>query len=85
MDPLYVINGKAVPDLNNLSPNSIASIRVLKQQPAKEVYAGLSIRVLKQQPAKEVYAGLYGKKALNGVVVIQTKETAKRNQINLIK
>jgi len=68
MDPLYVINGKAVPDLNNLSPNSIASIRVLKQQ-----------------PAKEVYAGLYGKKALNGVVVIQTKETAKRNQINLIK
>jgi len=68
MDPLYVINGKAVPDLNNLSPNSIASIRVLKQQ-----------------PAKEVYAGLYGRKALNGVVVIQTKEAAKRTQVDLIK
>ena len=67
MDPLYVVDGKAVPDLNNLNPNSIASIRVLKQQ-----------------PAKEVYAGIYGKKALNGVVVIQTKEAAQK-QANLPK
>ena len=68
MDPLYVIDGKAVPDLNNLNPNNIASIRVLKQQ-----------------PAKEVYAGIYGKKALNGVVVIQTKEAAQKAQANLNK
>lgn len=63
MDPLYVIDGKAVPDLNSLNPNNISSIRVLKQQ-----------------PAKEVYAGIYGKKALNGVVVIQTKEAAHKTQ-----
>lgn len=65
MDPLYVVDGKAVPDLNNLNPNNIASIRVLKQQ-----------------PAKEVYAGIYGKKALNGVVVIQTKDAVQRAQTN---
>ncbi|MBV8390969.1 MAG: hypothetical protein JO080_14285, partial [Mucilaginibacter sp.] len=53
------VDGKVVPDLNNLNPNNIASIRVLKQQ-----------------PAKEVYAGIYGKKALNGVVVIKTKQAA---------
>ena len=63
MDPLYVVDSKAVPDLNGLNPNNIASIRVLKQQ-----------------PAKEVYAALYGKKALNGVVVIQTKDAAQRAQ-----
>lgn len=68
MDPLYVLDGKAVPDLNNLNPNNIASIRVLKQQ-----------------PAKEVYAGIYGKKALNGVVVIQTKEAAKKTLASLNK
>ncbi|HTK19835.1 MAG TPA: energy transducer TonB [Mucilaginibacter sp.] len=65
MDPLYVIDGKAVPDLNNLNPNDIASIRVLKQQ-----------------PAKEVYAGIYGKKALNGVVVIKTKGAVQQAQTN---
>jgi hypothetical protein len=65
MDPLYVIDGKAVPDLNSLNPNSIASIRVLKQQ-----------------PAKEVYAGIYGKKALNGVVVIKTKDAAEKALAN---
>ena len=65
MDPLYVVDGKAVPDLNNLNPNDIASIRVLKQQ-----------------PAKEVYAGIYGKKALNGVVVIKTKEADQKTQAN---
>lgn len=63
MDPLYVIDGKAVPDLNSLNPNDIASIRVLKQQ-----------------PAKEVYAGIYGKKALNGVVVIKTKDATQKDQ-----
>ena len=68
MDPLYVIDGKAVPDLNSLNPNNIASIRVLKQQ-----------------PAKEVYAGIYGKKALNGVVVIQTKDAAHKTQASLNK
>jgi TonB family protein len=68
MDPLYVVDGKAVPDLNNLNPNDIASIRVLKQQ-----------------PAKEVYAGIYGKKALNGVVVIKTKEAAQKVQASLPK
>jgi TonB family protein len=67
MDPLYVVDGKALPDLNKLNPNTIASIRVLKQQ-----------------PAKEVYAGMYGKKALHGVVVIQTKEAAQK-QANLSK
>ena len=65
MDPLYVIDGKAVPDLNSLNPNDIASIRVLKQQ-----------------PAKEVYAGIYGKKALNGVVVIKTKDAVQKAQAN---
>ncbi|HTD39610.1 MAG TPA: energy transducer TonB [Mucilaginibacter sp.] len=65
MDPLYVVDGKAVPDLNSLNPNDIASIRVLKQQ-----------------PAKEVYAGIYGKKALNGVVVIKTKEAVQKAQAN---
>jgi hypothetical protein len=68
MDPLYVIDGKAVPDLNSLNPNDIASIRVLKQQ-----------------PAKEVYAGIYGKKALNGVVVIKTKDAAQNTRANLNK
>ncbi len=63
MDPLYVVDGKAVSNLNGLNPNNIASIRVLKQQ-----------------PAKEVYAGIYGKKALNGVVVIQTKDAALKAQ-----
>jgi hypothetical protein len=68
MDPLYVVDGKNVPDLNNLNPNNIASIRVLKQQ-----------------PAKEVYAGLYGKKALNGVVVIQTKDAVQKTPANFNK
>ncbi|MBS1521993.1 MAG: energy transducer TonB [Bacteroidetes bacterium] len=68
MDPLYVVDGKAVADLNSLNPNDIASIRVLKQQ-----------------PAKEVYAGIYGKKALNGVVVIKTKEAVQKAQANLSK
>ena len=68
MDPLYVVDGKAVPDLNNLNPNNIASIRVLKQQ-----------------PAKEVYAGIYGKKALHGVIVIQTKDAAQKAPANLNK
>jgi len=68
MDPLYVIDGKAVPNLNSLNPNNIASIRVLKQQ-----------------PAKEVYAGIYGKKALNGVVVIQTKDAPHKPQADLNK
>ena len=68
MDPLYVVDGKAVPDLNSLNPNDIASIRVLKQQ-----------------PAKEVYAGIYGKKALNGVVVIKTKDAVQKTQANLSK
>ncbi|HEY9002117.1 MAG TPA: energy transducer TonB [Mucilaginibacter sp.] len=66
MDPLYVVDGKAVSDLNSLNPNDIASIRVLKQQ-----------------PAKEVYAGIYGKKALNGVVVIKTKDAVEKTQANL--
>ncbi len=66
MDPLYVIDGKAVANLNNLNPNDIASIRVLKQQ-----------------PAKEVYAGIYGKKALNGVVVIKTKNAVQKAEANL--
>lgn len=66
MDPLYVVDGKAVSDLNSLNPNNIASIRVLKQQ-----------------PAKEVYAGIYGKKALNGVVVIKTKDAVQKTQANL--
>jgi hypothetical protein len=68
MDPLYVVDGKAVPDLNSLNPNDIASIRVLKQQ-----------------PAKEVYAGIYGKKALNGVVVIKTKDAVQKAQASLNK
>lgn len=68
MDPLYVVDGKAVANLNSLNPNDIASIRVLKQQ-----------------PAKEVYAAIYGKKALNSVVVIQTKDAAKKTQASLNK
>jgi len=66
MDPLYVVDGKAVANLNSLNPNDIASIRVLKQQ-----------------PAKEVYAGIYGKKALNGVVVIKTKDAVQKTEANL--
>lgn len=68
MDPLYVVDEKAVPDLNSLNPNDIASIRVLKQQ-----------------PAREVYAGIYGKKALNGVVVIKTKGATQKAQASLSK
>lgn len=68
MDPLYVVDGKAMTDLNGLNPNDIASIRVLKQQ-----------------PAKEVYAGIYGKKALNGVVVIQTKNATQKVKVSLNK
>ncbi len=56
MNPLFVLDGKEIPNLNNLNPNSIESLRLVKNSP--EI---------------DGYVDLYGKKALNGVVVITTK------------
>jgi hypothetical protein len=59
MNPLYILDGKEVLNLDGVNPNTIESITVLKKR-----------------SDEELYITLYGKKALNGVVVIKTK-TAK--------
>jgi hypothetical protein len=61
MNPLYVVDGKQVPDLNSLDPNTIESIRLVNRDP--EIGG---------------YVSLYGKKALDGVVVITTKNIPKK-------
>lgn len=61
MNPLYVLDGKEVPNLDNLDPDSIESLRLVKLSP--EI---------------DGYVDLYGKKALNGVVVITTKNIPKK-------
>jgi TonB family protein len=60
MNPLYVLDGKVVANLDDVDPESIESINLLKQK-----------------PDEEIYAVKYGKKALNGVVLIKTKATPK--------
>lgn len=57
MHPMYVLDGKEVPNLDGLDPDSIESIEMLRK--ASE---------------EELYVTLFGKKALNGVVVIKTKK-----------
>jgi hypothetical protein len=61
MNPLYVLDGKEVANLNNVNPENIESITVLKQK-----------------SDEDPYVALYGKKALNGVVVIKTKNTVQK-------
>lgn len=61
MNPLYVLDGKEVPNLDNLDPDSIESLRLVKRSP--EI---------------DGYVDLYGKKALNGVVVITTKNVPRK-------
>jgi hypothetical protein len=56
--PLYVLDGKEVPNLDNLDPETIESIAVLKQK-----------------SEEDIYVALFGKKALDGVVVIKTKKS----------
>jgi beta-lactamase regulating signal transducer with metallopeptidase domain len=56
MNPLYVLDGKVVANLDNVEPETIESISLLKQK-----------------PDEDAYAAKYGKKALNGVVLIKTK------------
>jgi hypothetical protein len=56
--PLYVLDGKEVPNLDNLDPETIESISVLRQK-----------------SEEDIYVALFGKKALNGVVVIKTKKS----------
>jgi len=55
---LYLLDGKAIPNLNNIDPNTINSIRVIKHVDKDNVY------VL-----------LYGEKALNGVVLIESRDS----------
>ncbi len=59
MNPLYILDGRVVANLDNVDPESIESINLLKQK-----------------PEEETYAAKYGKKALNGVVLIKTKAAA---------
>jgi beta-lactamase regulating signal transducer with metallopeptidase domain len=61
MNPLYVLDGKEIANLDNLDPDSIESLRLVKRSP--EI---------------DGYVSLYGKKALNGVVVITTKNIPKK-------
>ncbi|WP_426669319.1 energy transducer TonB [Mucilaginibacter sp. McL0603] len=61
MNPLFVLDGKEIANLNNLDPNTIESLRLVKSSP--EI---------------DGYVDLYGKKALNGVVVISTKISAQK-------
>jgi outer membrane receptor protein involved in Fe transport len=61
MNPLYVLDGKEVANLNNVNPENIESVTVLKQK-----------------SNEDLYVTLYGKKALNGVVVIKTKNTVQK-------
>ncbi|MDB5025723.1 MAG: hypothetical protein JWP78_3478 [Mucilaginibacter sp.] len=61
MNPLYVLDGKEVANLNNINSENIESVTVLKQR-----------------SEQGLYVALYGKKALNGVVVIKTKNTVQK-------
>ncbi len=56
-DPLFIVDGLQVPDINYLNPSDIASMSLLKDAAA---------------------AAIYGARAGNGVVLVQTK-TGKRN------
>ena len=47
-----------MPNLDNLDPETIESISVLRQK-----------------SEEDIYVGLFGKKALDGVVVIKTKKS----------
>lgn len=61
-DPLYVVDGMPVADLNDINPNNIERIDVLKDAAA---------------------AAIYGSRAANGVVLVQTKKGAASNKINV--
>jgi outer membrane receptor protein involved in Fe transport len=54
---LYLLDGKVISGLNDVDPNTIQSVRVVKN-PTKD----------------NVYYILYGAKALNGVVIIESKK-----------
>src|ERR1700743_2613970 len=58
-NPLYILDGKVVANLDNVDPESIESINLLKHK-----------------SDEDTYATKYGKKALNGVVLIKTKGAA---------
>jgi TonB family protein len=57
VNALYLLDGKAITDLNSVDPNNIKSIRVIKHV-----------------EKDNVYAILYGQRALNGVVLIESRE-----------
>ncbi len=61
-DPLYVVDGMPVSDLNDINPNNIERIDVLKDAAA---------------------AAIYGSRAANGVVLVQTKKGTASDKINV--
>jgi TonB family protein len=56
-NPLYIVDGKEVAAINKIDPNSIESISVLKDEPAKRLYGakgmnGVIVIILKKVKAK---------------------------------
>lgn len=61
-DPLYVIDGMPVDNMNDVNPNDIERIDVLKDAAS---------------------AAIYGSRAANGVVIIQTRKGSKSDKVNV--
>ena len=61
-DPLYVIDGMPADNMNDINPNDIERIDVLKDAAS---------------------AAIYGSRAANGVVIIQTKKGARNEKIKV--
>ena len=60
MNPVYIVDGRLVANLDDLDPDDI-----------------ISIKLVKQTDEKEAFVPMYGAKALNGLVLIQTKALLK--------
>lgn len=61
-DPLYIIDGMPADNMNDVNPNDIERIDVLKDAAS---------------------AAIYGSRAANGVVIIQTKKGSKSDRVNV--
>ncbi|MEN7551620.1 TonB-dependent receptor [Rapidithrix thailandica] len=61
-DPLYVVDGMPIENLNDINPNNIERIDVLKDAAA---------------------SAIYGSRAANGVVLINTKSGSKEGKLNV--
>lgn len=61
-DPLYVIDGMPADNMNDINPNDIERIDVLKDAAS---------------------AAIYGSRAANGVVIIQTKKGSRSDKVNV--